>query len=320
MSGGVGLTWHDRYLGRGFVPRRASWSRYALALAAFEDNGLFRQGLAAFTAPEASDLELEAVHPRSYLRYLRDLDERGEGLVDGRQTPAYRGMFARAALAVGGTVLATRLVTAGRVAHAFNPAGGLHHAHPARASGFCILNDIAVAVRDLQERGVRRIAVLDIDAHHGDGTQAIFWQQDVLVVSIHERGGRFFPGTGSADEIGAGAGAGFTLNLPLVRGDGDVIFGAAVDAALARIRAFGPEIILLQFGTDGHADDPFAHLALTDDAYLSVASRVHALAHEVCAGALVMLGGGGYQPRTVARIWARSIAAIGDFRMLARDA
>ena len=198
MSGAVGLAWHDRYLGRGFVPRRASWSRYALALQAFDDAGLFRQGLAPFPAPEAGEDELATVHSASYLTFLRELDTRGAGLVDGRQTPAYTGMLFRARVAVGGTVLATRLVGSGRVTHAFNPAGGLHHAHPDRASGFCLLNDIAIAVRALQREGVRRIAVLDVDAHHGDGTQAIFWNEDVLVVSVHEHGGRFFPGTGRA--------------------------------------------------------------------------------------------------------------------------
>jgi acetoin utilization protein AcuC len=319
VSAGVGLVWHDRYLGRGFVPRRASWSRYALALSAFDDAGLFRQGLMAFPAPEADHDELASVHVPSYLAYLRELDDRGSGLVDGRQTPAYRGMFLRAAVAVGGTVLATRLVTGGRIAHAFNPAGGLHHAHPARASGFCILNDIAVAVRDLRRRGIRRVAVLDIDAHHGDGTQAIFWGEDVLVVSVHERGDRFFPGTGAADETGAGSGAGYTLNLPLARGDGNAAFASAVEVALARVRAFRPEILLVQFGTDGHADDPFAHLELTDEAFLAAAERVHALAHEVCGGALVLLGGGGYVPRTVARVWTRALARISGFRMLAGD-
>ena len=319
MSGTVGLAWHDRYLGRGFVPRRASWSRYALALRSFDDAGFFRQGLAPFLAPEAGEDELASVHSAPYLAFLRELDARGEGLVDGRQTPAYTGMLFRAAVAVGGTVLAARLVGSGRVAHAFNPAGGLHHAHPDRASGFCILNDIAIAVRVMQRDGVRRIGILDLDAHHGDGTQAIFWSEDVLVVSIHELGGRFFPGTGAVDETGAGAGDGFTLNLPLGRGDGDAAFLTALDAGLARVRAHRPEILLVQFGTDGHVDDPFSHLQLSDAAYGVAAERAHALAHEVCGGALVLLGGGGYAPETVARIWTRAVGTVGGFRMLARD-
>src|SRR2546427_4428658 len=318
VSGAVGLAWHDRYLGRGFVPRRASWSRYALALRSFDDAGFFHQGLAPFVAPEASEDELVTVHAPSYLAFLRDLDARGEGLVDGRQTPAYTGMLFRASVAVGGTLLASRLVGSGRVAHAFNPAGGLHHAHPDRASGFCILNDIAIAVRALQRDGVRRIAVLDVDAHHGDGTQAIFWNEDVLVVSIHEHGGRFFPGTGTADETGAGAGDGYTLNLPLARGDGDAAFLPALDAGLARVRSHRPEILLVQFGTDSHVSDPFSHLRLSDAAFVVAAERAHALAHEVCGGALVLLGGGGYMPEAVASGWTEALASLGGGRILAR--
>jgi acetoin utilization protein AcuC len=319
VSGGVGLVWHDRYTGRGFVPRRASWSRYSLALASFDGAGFFRNGLVSYPAPEADRDELASVHTPGYLDYLRTLDRTGDGFVDGRQTPAYRGMLFRASVAVGGTVLATRLVASGRVAHAFNPAGGLHHAHADRAAGFCILNDIAVAVRNLQRQGIRRIAVLDVDAHHGDGTQAILWDEDVLVVSLHEHGGRFFPGTGAANEVGAGAGAGYSLNFPLRRGTGDAAFLTALDGALGRIRAYRPQILLVQFGSDGHREDAFSHLDLTDAAYVSVAERVHLLAHQTCGGALVLLGGGGYAPATVARVWTKSIAAIGGFRMLAHD-
>ena len=319
MSGAVGLVWHERFAGRGFVPRRASWSRYALAVSSFADRGFFRQGLRVFGTPPAGDDELASVHTAAYLRFLRELDGRGEGFVDGAQTPAYRGMYFRGALAVGGTLLATRLVTGGTVAHAFNPAGGLHHAHPDRASGFCIFNDIAVAVRDLRARGVRRVAILDVDAHHGDGTQAIFWDEDVLVVSLHEHGAGFFPGTGGTDETGIGDGAGCTLNLPLARGTSDVAFLRALDLALLRVRAYRPEILLVQLGTDGHADDRFSHLELSDDAYIAVAERAHALAHDVCGGALVLLGGGGYVPETVARVWTSALGTIGGFRMLGRD-
>ena len=320
MSGSVGLVWHDRFAGRGFVPRRASWSRYARAVASFADAGFFSTGLRLFLAPEASIDELATVHTGTYLGFLRELDGRGDGLVDGRQTPAYRGMLERAALAVGGTVLASRLVASDRAMHVFNPAGGLHHAHPDRASGFCLLNDIAVAVRDLRDHGVRRIAVLDIDAHHGDGTQAIFWEEDVLVVSLHEYDGRFFPGTGAADERGGGKGAGHTVNLPLARGTGDGAFLAALDAGLRRVPEYHPEILIVQCGTDGHADDPFAHLELSDRAYSVAAELCHALAHEICGGALVLLGGGGYAPETVARLWTDMLGVIGGFPMLARDA
>ena len=119
--------------------------------------------------------------------------------------------------------------------------------------------------------------------------------------------------------IGAGAGDGYTLNLPLARGDGDAAFLPALDAGLARVRSHRPEILLVQFGTDGHLADPFSHLRLSDAAFIAAAERAHALAHEVCDGALVLLGGGGYMPETVARVWTKALASLGGFRMLARD-
>lgn len=320
MAGGVALTYHERYAGRGFVPRRSSWSRYALALRSFEEAGLFRAGLRPYRQVAATDDELATVHTPAYLAYLHEMDARGEGMVDGRQitpsgpvalrgprsTPAYPGMFFRAAVAVGGTVLAARLVADGRVRHAFNPGGGLHHAHADRAGGFCLLNDVAVAARHVETRlGARRLAVLDVDAHHGDGTQELLSDR-VLVVSIHEFGARFFPGTGQADDRGAG----LALNLPLARGDGDGAFLARLAEAEAAIRAFRPELLILQFGTDAHADDPFAHLAVSDAGFAEVARRAHALAHEVCAGRLVVLGGGGYEPATVARLWTAMLREL----------
>ncbi len=306
MSGAVALTYHERYAGRGFVPRRASWSRYEKALRSFDESGLFRDGLRGYRQVPATDDELATVHTPAYLAYLHDMDERGEGMVDGRQTPAYQGMFFRAAIAVGGTVLAARLVADDRVRHAFNPGGGLHHAHADRASGFCLLNDVAVAAHHLKERyGMRRLAVVDIDAHHGDGTQALLSDR-ALVASLHEYGERFFPGTGAAEDRGGG----LALNLPLARGDGDATFLARLALAEDAVRAFDPDLIALQYGTDAHAADPFAHLGLSDDGYREAARRVHALAHEVCDGRLVVLGGGGYEPVTVARLWTAMLREL----------
>lgn len=306
MSGRIGLTYHERYEGRGFVPRRASWSRYRLAIESFDRAGLLRSGLRLYRQVPADDDELEEVHHRQYLATLREMDECGRGMVDGRQTPAYRGMFFRAAIAVGGTVLAARLVARGHVAHAFNPGGGLHHAHADRASGFCLLNDLAVATRHLESRlGVTRVAVLDLDAHHGDGTEALLSDR-ALVVSIHQYGGRFFPGTGAAHERGHG----MSMNLPLTRGDGDAAFLRRLHEALEAVRAFRPELLFVVFGTDGHEEDPFAGLALTDAAYATSARLVHEVAHEVCQGRLVIVGGGGYSPATVARCWTRMLEEL----------
>lgn len=264
----------------------------------FESAGLLGP-VRVYRQVPADDGELATVHSPAYLARLAELDERGEGMVDGRQTPAYRGMLFRARLAVGGTVLGTRLVLDGRAAHVFNPGGGLHHAHADRASGFCLLNDVAIAVRHAEDRyGVRRVAILDVDAHHGDGTQALVSDR-ALVASVHEYGGRFFPGTGAGDDRGLG----LALNLPLQRGDGDDAMRPRLALAEEAIRAFRPELLVLQFGTDAHAADPFAHLELSDAGYAEIALRAHALAHELCDGRLVVVGGGGYEPVTVARLW-----------------
>jgi acetoin utilization protein AcuC len=306
MSGGVALTYHERYSGRGFAPRRASWSRYELALRSFERAGLFRRGVRVYRQAAADDDELLAVHTRAYLERLAALDASGAGMVDGRQTPAYRGMLFRARIAVGGTLLASRLVMDGRVRHAFNPGGGLHHAHADRASGFCLLNDVAVAVRHLELRGgAPRVAVLDVDAHHGDGTSALLSDR-VLVTSLHEYGGRFFPGTGAA----ADRGLGLALNLPLTRGDGDAEVLDRFARAEEAVRAFRPDLVVLLFGTDAHAADPFAHLRVSDAGFAEMAARTHRLAHEVCDGRLVALGAGGYEPETVARLWTALVAEL----------
>lgn len=264
----------------------------------FEANGLLGP-VRLYRQVPADDDELATVHSRPYLARLAEMDARGEGMVDGRQTPAYTGMLLRARLAVGGTVLGTRLVLDHRAAHVFNPGGGLHHAHADRASGFCLLNDVAVAVRHAEDRyGVRRVAILDVDAHHGDGNQDLLSDR-ALVVSVHEYGVRFFPGTGAAEDPGLG----LAVNLPLARGDGDDAMRSRLTRAEAAIRAFRPELLVLQFGTDAHAADPFAHLEMTDAAYREIGLHAHALAHELCGGRLVVVGGGGYEPVTVARLW-----------------
>jgi len=306
VSSAVALTYHERYEGRGFAPRRAAWSRYRMAIESFERAGLFGSGLRVYRQDPADEDELTLVHPAEYLSFLREMDRRGAGMVDGRQTPAYRGMFRRAALAVGGSVLATRLVADGKAGHAFNPGGGLHHAHADRASGFCLLNDVAVAVRHLESRApAPRLALLDIDAHHGDGTQALLSDR-VLVVSVHQYGGRFFPGTGAADDRGHG----LAINLPLARGDGDSAFLRRLEQALTAIRVFRPDLLFVIFGTDAHIEDPLANLQVSDAAFAETARRAHALAHDVCAGRLVVLGGGGYAPTTVARCWTRMLEEL----------
>ncbi len=306
------LIFHDLYRGRGFSPLRASWGRYGLAYDLIESLGLFESGVPVWRPEAASEEELRLAHTVDYIQRVREADLSGEGYLDRRDTPAWHGLYARAATAVGGTLLAARAIAAGDARHGFNPAGGLHHAQQDRASGFCVFNDIVIAARVLQrEFGLTRVAIVDIDGHHGDGTQALLYDEPLLKVSFHQYDGRFYPGTGRADELGVGPGYGYSVNVPLPRRVTDRPYLAAFDALVPPLlRAYAPQFILVQFGVDAHTSDPLVGLSLTTDAYLGLVERLHALAHELCAGRLLFLGGGGYNPETVARCWAILMATL----------
>ncbi len=267
---------------------------------------MFRSALRLVRPDPATDNDILSVHPPAHLARVKTLDALGEGALDYGDTPAYRGVLHRALVAVGGTLLATCMVADGEVAHAFNPGGGLHHAYADRAAGFCPFNDTVIAIRLLQrEYGYRRIAVLDLDGHHGDGTQALLYQEQVLYLSLHRYDGHFYPGTGAASEVGEGEGAGYTLNLPLERGTGPAEYLRLLDTiALPKIREYRPDFIFVQVGVDSHREDPMVRLGLETITYRHIAQRLDQLAHEVCDGRLVAVAGGGYRPEAVARCWA----------------
>jgi len=254
------------------------------------------------TVPEAA---LREFHTAEYLAVLRAAGA-GEvvpqayryGLGPG-DNPIWPGCFEASALACGGSILAAELVARGDVERAFAFAGGLHHAMPDRASGFCYLNDAVLAIMALRRHGLR-VAYVDIDAHHGDGVQAAFYRSpDVLTISTHERGDRLFPGTGAVEEIGEGAGRGYAVNLPLNPYTDDAVYLDAFDAVVPPLlRAFGPDVVVAQLGIDGHRTDPLTHLALSVDGFAGAVRRIVALAPR-----LVALGGGGYDLSNVARAW-----------------
>jgi acetoin utilization protein AcuC len=179
------------------------------------------------------------------------------------------------------------------------------------ARGFCPFNDIAIATDLLACIGLPRVAIIDIDAHHGDGTQALLYDREVLKISLHQHGGRYFPGTGSVDEVGWGAGYGLSVNVPLPQHIGEDAyidaFGGVVPAA---IRAFGPDILILNFGVDGHYADRLSQLQLGTAAFRAIAATIHALAHEVCDGRLIVTGSGGYNPDVVATCWSVLVATL----------
>jgi acetoin utilization protein AcuC len=234
----------------------------------------------------------------------------GLGLGDN---PVFHGMHEASLEVCGASVAAAKAVWEGRVRHAFNPAGGLHHAMADRASGFCIYDDPAFAIDWLLAHGAGRVAYVDVDTHHGDGVQAFYYKDPrVLTVSLHESGRYLFPGTGFTDEIGEGDARGTSLNVPLAPGTDGAPWLEAFDAVVPpALDAFRPDVLVTQLGCDTHVTDPLAHLALTTDDYAVIARRLHELAHRHAGGRWVAMGGGGYQIISVVpRAWAIFFAEL----------
>ncbi len=220
--------------------------------------------------------------------------------------PVFPGIFEASRLYTGGSLQAAVAIAEGRADVAVNIAGGLHHAHHARAAGFCVFNDCAVALRRLRER-YERVAYVDIDVHHGDGVQELFYDDPaVLTISIHETGETLFPGTGFVREIGEGRGVGYAVNVPIwPHTDDELWLQAWREAALPILRAFAPEAIVLQMGADAHALDPLAHICLTAQGWLEAVKDVMSI-----GAPIVGLGGGGYNMTTAPRMWALAAGAL----------
>lgn len=266
-----------------------------------------------------SDRVLSQVHDPRYIELVRDVSagrQRDDSFAHGLGTgdnPIFPGMHDAISLVCAGTVTALELVASGEADRAVSFAGGLHHAHAARASGFCVYNDLAVAIEQVTRQHGLRVACIDLDAHHGDGTQEFFYERDdVLTISLHESGRYLFPGTGHTYELGRGAGRGFSVNAPLEPFTEDASFLEVFEAVVPRaLDWFRPDIILLQGGADGHTLDPLADLSLTLKGLLTAWTRVSELAERYCAGRLVVTGGGGYDAyRTVPRAWAQLYAIV----------
>ena len=255
---------------------------------------------------QATRKELLLFHQEDYLDLVKQVGRSGTGYLDMGDTPAFKGCYEASALAAGASLTAVDLVMSGQVTHAMNIAGGLHHAHPGRASGFCIFNDPAISIAYLKEKySLERILYLDVDAHHGDGVMYGFYSDPkVLDIDFHEDGRHLFPGTGFIQEIGEGKASGLKINVPLSPFTNDENYLKLFrDIVPTAVRKFHPQILLLQCGVDSHANDLLAHLQITTKAYGEIASTVHELAHEVADGRLVVFGGGGYNISNVARTW-----------------
>jgi acetoin utilization protein AcuC len=264
-------------------------------------------------APEpTSDRELRLCHTRRYIRAVKGFSTTpyggdGEhGIAEGGDDPPFAGMHEAGAMVAGGSLRAMEAILRGDVEHAFHPGGGLHHAMPDRASGFCIYDDPALAIARARGEGLR-VLYVDLDVHHGDGVQAIHWEDPgVMTVSFHESGRYLFPGTGAVDELGEGFAAGTAVNVPLEPGTGEGAWLAAVRSLLPELAAaFGPDLIVSQHGCDAHAWDPLAHLRVTTTAMGEAARLVDAVAHWYAGGRWLATGGGGYDAyRVVPRAWS----------------
>ena len=248
---------------------------------------------------------LERFHSREYLEFARRRCEEDRGFLDGGDTPARRGLFDTARHVVGAALHAAEQVMQGKARNAFLPIGGLHHAGREHAAGFCVLSDIGVVIETLRAvHGLRRIAYVDIDVHHGDGVYYAYEEDPQLYFAdIHEDGRWQYPGTGGEHEKGRGPGLGRKLNLCLQPGDGDAEFRAAFARVEEHLGACAPEFILLQCGADGLRGDPLGGLNYSAAAHAHATRRLCALAASACNGRLLAMGGGGYSLDNLAAAW-----------------
>ncbi len=274
--------------------------------------GLLESSIDVTSPRPAGRGEVAKVHSDDFLEMILALDagkpvhgmqRYGFGTGDN---PIFEGIYRASMLYTGASADAAQSVIDGGGKVAFNISGGLHHAHYDRAAGFCVLNDCAVALRRLRCK-FDRVAYVDIDVHHGDGVQELFYADDtVLTISLHESGRTLFPGTGFTGEIGEGAGEGYSVNLPFSPyTTDDVWLEAWREAALPLLKAYDPEAIVLQMGTDTHELDPLAHVSLTAQGWLEAIKDVRDLAKPIVA-----IGGGGYNLTTVPRMWTLAVAAL----------
>jgi acetoin utilization protein AcuC len=264
------------------------------------------------TPREASAEEVERFHTADHVRWVKEISGVGSGFVDYGDTPAFPGVFEASSTVVGSALEGLARVMAGEAERTFQPIGGLHHARRDRAAGFCVFNDCGAVIDTLRsEYGIRRVAYVDIDVHHGDGVFYPFESDpDVIIADIHEDGRYLYPGTGHPDERGKGDAAGTKLNVAMAPGAGDREFLEAWERVADHLRRFEPEFILLQCGADSLAGDPLAHLQFTPEAHAHAARSLCELANEFARGRIMGFGGGGYNRGNLAAAWT---AVLSEF-------
>jgi acetoin utilization protein AcuC len=273
---------------------------------------------AVVRAPEpAPESAIAVYHGADYLEMLRASNSGRAPAAAARfglgpgDNPVFPGLWDAARLCAAGSIMAAELVLRGEAERVFHFAGGLHHAMPSRASGFCYVNDAVLAILKLREQGLR-VLYVDIDAHHGDGVQHAFYgDPNVLTISTHERGDYLFPGTGFVEEVGSGAGVGYSVNLPLEPFTDSAVYLPAFEQIVPPLfGAFRPDAVVAQLGIDSHRTDPLTHLALDIQGFTRAVSRITDLSPK-----LVCLGGGGYDLPNVARAWTAAWAVLNGIEL-----
>jgi acetoin utilization protein AcuC len=282
----------------------------------FQQMGLDKSPASLIEEPElALEESILSFHDKDYVNLVKKAGENGNGYLDTGDTPAFRGIFEASSYVVGSTLKALDVVIRKKngIEHAFNPIGGLHHSKRTTAAGFCVFNDIGIAILEARRKyGIKKIAYIDIDAHHGDGVYYEFEDDPLLYIAdIHEDGKFLYPGTGSEWETGKGDAVGTKLNISLYPDSTDKDF----IASFKRVEEFvdtiaKPELIILQSGADSLKHDPLTHLNLTHNSHNYVARKLHSLAHKHSNGRIVALGGGGYNKINIGDAWTSVIKAF----------
>lgn len=316
----VRFVWDDDFTRYDFGPQHPmSPLRLDLTMRLARDLGLLELNDVEIVSPAiATDETLAEVHTPEYIAAVRAAGETGVANLDfgigTEDVPVFKRMHEASARIVSGSVDAAAAIWRGEISHAVNIGGGLHHAMPGNASGFCVYNDAAVAIAHLLELGAQRVAYIDLDAHHGDGVERAFWNDPrVLTVSVHETPRTLFPGTGYPTDLGGPDAQGSAVNVAVPGGIRDGKWLRAIHAVVDPVvRAFEPQIIVSQHGVDGHIEDPLTHLALTVDGLRDAMSAMHRLSTEVSEGRWLALGGGGYEiVDVVPRAWSHLLAIAG---------
>ena len=258
--------------------------------------------------------ELALFHTAEYIDKVSRLSAAGKGWLDDGDTPVVPGIYDAASAVVGAVLCAVDEIMHGNHKRAFVPIAGLHHAARGSAAGFCVFNDCGIAVEYLRkEFGLKRVAYVDIDAHHGDGVFYGFQADpDLIFADIHEDGRFLYPGTGAAEETGTGSAGGTKLNIPLAPGADDEDFREAWQRVEGYLESTRPEFIIMQCGADSLEGDPITHLCWSEEAHAEAASSLCRLADKYCEGRIIGTGGGGYNRRNLARAWTRVVQSCID--------